>query len=373
MAPSTRNDRSSLISIFLIFLSLLNITTSSPLPENHLEKDLVTRDPTTSITQARYEEYLTKHWRSTGRYMFYSGNSGAQIEAFRKMNPSYYWYDPIFNAHKNDHPWYSFFDYKKDLDNGETSSQALAVKTTGDVTVFGAVEWKTKGAESFFARHEIGILHDRLKNGKIKSINHMQKDATKPSQVMATEDKDGKLTWKNGFKEGDSNASGNYDVCASGSTKCDAPKPNKKDPKPDSEAPANVKPSKGMSLSVAMITNFSPHGMSVDVDHLWKFYTTKVGKPVGSCGQTDGKEIPAESTDKPQLGGSSNTPFPGGIFKLNIEGEACTYRCDGTNPGRLFCPQREIACREDSNKNQKLGSMRCGSNQFFAPSVYCDF
>jgi len=55
----------------------------------------------------------------------------------------------------------------------------------------------------------------------------MQKEATKPSQVMATEDADGKLTWKNGFKEGDSNASGTYDVCASDGTECDVPEPNK--------------------------------------------------------------------------------------------------------------------------------------------------
>jgi hypothetical protein len=63
MAPSSRNGRPSLIAIFLLFLSLLSITTSSPLSDNHFEKDLITRDPKTSITQARYEEYLTKHWR----------------------------------------------------------------------------------------------------------------------------------------------------------------------------------------------------------------------------------------------------------------------------------------------------------------------
>jgi hypothetical protein len=90
-------------------------------------------------------------------------------------------------------PWYAF-DYKKDLDNGETSSQALTAKTTGDVLVSGAVEWKKKSPVSFFARHEIGTLHDRLKNGRIKSINHMKKDAIEPSQIMATGDKDGKLT-----------------------------------------------------------------------------------------------------------------------------------------------------------------------------------
>jgi hypothetical protein len=113
--------------------------------------------------------------------------------------------------------------------------------------------------------------------------------------------------------------------------------------------------------------------MSVDADHQWKFYTIKVGKPVGSCGETDGKAISAESNNKLQVASDGKTPFPGGIFKLNIEDEACTHRCDGTNPGRLFCPQRETTCREDYNKNREVGWMKCGSIQFFAPSVYCDF
>jgi len=41
------------------------------------------------------------------------------------------------------------------------------------------------------------------------------------------EDADGKLTWKNSFKEGNSNASSTYDVCASDGTECDVPEPNK--------------------------------------------------------------------------------------------------------------------------------------------------
>ncbi|KAI4710425.1 hypothetical protein J4E89_004880 [Alternaria sp. Ai002NY15] len=130
---------------------------------------------------------------------------------------------------------------------------------------------------------------------------------------------------------------------------------------------------KGMALSIAMVTHYSGHGTSVSVNHEWKFYTTSVGKAVGSCGETDGKEIVADTDETPRPGSDSKAPFPGGIFKLDIEGEACTYKCDGNNPGRLFCPQREIACREDSKKNMEVGAMKCGRDQFFAPSVFCDF
>jgi len=232
-----------------------------------------------------------------------------------------------------------------------------------------------EGQDSFFARYEIAILHDRHKNGNIKSIAHMQKDATKPSQAMATEDADGKLTWKNGFKEGDSNASGTYDVCASDGTECDVPQPNRKYPKPGSkpEAPASSKPSKRMAFSIAMITHYYGHGTSVSFNHEWKFYTTSVGKAVGSCGETDGKEIVADTDETPRASSDSKTPFPGGIFKLDIEGEACTYKCNGNTPGGLFCPLREITCRENSKKNMEVGAMKCGRDQFFAPSVFCDF
>jgi hypothetical protein len=319
--------------------------------------------------------------------MFYSGGAEDQIEAFMEKNPTYLWYNPIFNTNYNkekkddkNHPWYAFFDENKDLDNAETSSKALAAKTTGDILVFGAVEWQTKGQTSFFAQKEIPTLHERLRDGKIKSINHMKKGATKPSQIIATEDKDGKLTWINGAKEGDTNASGAYDVCPTGVlgifqllTSCGAPKPNHKCAKAESVPPPTVKPSKGMSLSIAMVTTVAPHDFGASETHEWKFYTTMVNEAVGSCGETKGKQIPAESNDKPHPVGDydTNAPYPGGIFKLNIEGEACTYYCDGTNPGRLFCPQRQIGCKTDSNKNKKW--LRCGSTQFFHPSVYCDF
>lgn len=122
-----------------------------------------------------------------------------------------------------------------------------------------------------------------------------------------------------------------------------------------------------------MITNFSPHGTTIDMYHPWKFYTTKFGNPVGNCGETEGAAITAEGNEKPRVGADGKTPFPGGIFKLNIEGEACTHKCDGNNAERLFCPQREIACREDPKKNGAVGAIKCVANQFFATSVYCDF
>jgi hypothetical protein len=156
---------------------------------------------------------------------------------------------------------------------------------------------------------------------------------------------------------------------------CDVPKPNPKKPKDYSTS--NVKPSKGMSLSIPMWTGVSPHEFSASVDHQWKFYTTKVGKAVGNCGETKGAwEIKTESSDKPagdEKADNARPPFPRGTFKLSIEDEACTYKCDGTNAGRLFCPKKVISCVEDSAKSKPGGMLKCGDKQFHHAVVYCDF
>lgn len=193
---------------------------------------------------------------------------------------------------------------------------------------------------------------------------------------MANDDGAGNFKWKKGYKKGDKSASGDYGNCA-GSAKralaeCDAPKLN---PKRKPESIEELKPSKGMALSIAMVTNVAPrHGVS---DSQLKFYTTKVGQAFGSCGETEGEEIPHDSTYKPVGDGrgpsTMNPPWPGGIFKLNIEGEACEYKCDGTNAGRLFCPKKEIACHEDSLKSKEEGMLRCNGYRLSHAVVYCDF
>lgn len=58
---------------------------------------------------------------------------------------------------------------------------------------------------------------------------------------------------------------------------------------------------------------------------------------------------------------------------LIIEEQECEYKCDGTNPGRLFCQKKEIACREDSAKSHKEGMLKCGEGNFFHATVFCDF
>ncbi|KAF2675726.1 hypothetical protein K458DRAFT_323889 [Lentithecium fluviatile CBS 122367] len=208
MAPPSRFGWPSLAAFFLLFLSLLNIATAAPLPDDHVKKTLVARK--TSITQERYEAYLTQYFPDTGHYLFYTGGSERQVEAFKAKNSGYYYYDDLFNAHNDDHPWYEAFNEDNDEDDGEASSKAMAAKASGEVLVFGGIEYK--GQNSFFTRQEIDILHKGIQDGRINSINHMAKGATDPSQVMAKEDANGVFTWQDGYKEGDKNAGNGSDV-----------------------------------------------------------------------------------------------------------------------------------------------------------------
>lgn len=136
------------------------------------------------------------------------------------------------------------------------------------------------------------------------------------------------------------------------------------------------KPSKGKSLSIAMTSIVNSHSGSATIDYSWNFYTTSVGKAVGSCGETDGKKIEPQGPTDYKLPSGTNmdkAPWPAGDFKLNIEDQDCYYKCDGTNPGRLFCPSRQIECKKDDAKEKADGVKKCGSRVNFRAVVYCDF
>ncbi|KAL6712089.1 hypothetical protein ACN47E_003132 [Coniothyrium glycines] len=132
------------------------------------------------------------------------------------------------------------------------------------------------------------------------------------------------------------------------------------------------KPSKGWALSIAMMSMVASHSGWAEISNTWRFYTTPVGKAVGSCGETDGQELtPSVSMDS--NADVTNPPWPAGVFDLTIEGEKCQYKCDGTNAGRLFCPNRQISCVGDDAKGSPEGKKMCGSRVSFHAVVYCDF
>jgi hypothetical protein len=217
------NRHQSLTALFSLLLLILSVAVASPLPQNGVsEKSLTARAVKGStITLDEYVAYLKKYYPNTDQYIEYSGYSEPQVEAFQAKNPGYYYYKDFFNADTSNSHWYEAFGADQRMDDAEASGEAISTAATDKITVFGAAQWKTEGAKGFYATSEAKINLARLASGDLKSINHMAKDATELSQVMATEDANG-LHYNAGYTEGTPNNSEPY--CTT--TGCDTPETN---------------------------------------------------------------------------------------------------------------------------------------------------
>ena len=207
----------SLTSIFLVFLSVFNLATASPLPDTEsLEargKPPFVEENLPTITKPQYQTYVDTYFKDKSKYLFYSGNSEDQVLKFIAANPGYHYYGDIFNAPNKLHPWYKMFDADKVQDDGEASSTILAENVAGVVMLFGGIEWQTKGQTSFWAVSEVQTIRRRMKAGQIQAIHHMAKGATRATQIIATEDASGKIIYMAGYGPQTKNASGADEKC----------------------------------------------------------------------------------------------------------------------------------------------------------------
>ncbi|KAF2819124.1 hypothetical protein CC86DRAFT_432123 [Ophiobolus disseminans] len=151
----------------------------------------------------------------------------------------------------------------------------------------------------------------------------------------------------------------------------------KNGPPPSGSKPGvGSKPSAGKSLSILAMAQVNTHGTSGSTDYSWRFFTTNVGKAVDECAKNGVEEITPSGGTDPKLPSNTNMKklsWPAGEFKLKIEGEDCEYKCDGKNPGRLYCQKKEVACKEDTMKNKDEGVKMCGTRMSIHAVVYCDF
>lgn len=203
--------RLSLTALFsLLLLLILDIAIATPLPQNGVGvKSLAARGVQgTQITLDEYIAYLKQYYPDTDKYIEYSGGSKDQVENFQKNNPGYYYYEDFFDGDTSAH-FYTAFPLSDDrLDDGEASSEAISKVATKQITVFGAVEYQTEeGKSSFYTNFEAPSNIEGVKSGRLESINHMVKDATDPSQILAKEDGEGVITYQPGYEEGTPNAS----------------------------------------------------------------------------------------------------------------------------------------------------------------------
>jgi len=143
------------------------------------------------------------------------------------------------------------------------------------------------------------------------------------------------------------------------------------------DSDASSGPVAGRALSIAMVTQINSHSGGASSNNEWHFYSTPVGHAVGCNWQSGSVQEVApqgpSDTKLPSSIDSNSLPWPGGEYKLTIDGADCVYKNDRSNPGRLFCPNREIVCEEDSQKSSSEGMLECNSYTFSHAAVYCDF
>lgn len=244
----------------------------------------------------------------------------------------------------------------------------MAKLATGDVLVFGGVEWKQEvGETSVFRNFEAPELKTGLMDGRVKFINHMTKDATDKSQVLATDDGDlgTPISWKAGHSEGETNRT----PCTSSKRglfarhfpdECEAPQQDPSLPSP-----------KGEPKSLQIISSLTLCEAPSCDSYSWKFMEGKPGIAVDWCGKGVRSDVMLD-------GSSYDDIFPSGEWSMRFAGyaEDCQYqglgkkRPDG-DVGWLHCPERPaIKCVESSEYKSGNGE-RNGCNAISV--AHCDW
>jgi hypothetical protein len=361
MSTPSRYGRPRLFAILILFLSFFNLITSSPLPADHGK--LIARKEL--ISQERYEAFLKRFYQNYDKYLFYTSFSYDQLQKFMDSNPGagYESYKTMIDGPH----WPEVFNEDVDEDDAEAASRAMATLVTGDVLVFGAVEWKKMGSSSTWTNYEVPRLKAGLENGRVKSINHMIRDATDRSQVLATDDgdKNTPLSWKPGHSEGETNRT----PCVSTKRSLIA-----RDPRDECEAPQqnpSPPPPKGEPKSLRIISVLTLCEHPACDSYSWKFMEGKPGTAVDLCGKGVRSDVMLD-------GSSFDDKFPNGEYSMRFAGyaEDCRYqglgeKRPGGDVGWLHCPERPaIKCMESPEYSSGDGE-RNGCNAITA--AYCDW
>lgn len=183
------------------------------------------------LTEDNYIDYLNQYYPATDHYILYTAGSENQAVNFVQTNADYFYYGDFFDAFKSAH-YLTQWPAKEDSqgrgvcyrpDDADAASVAIARAARTEIRVFGGVEYLTKGQTSWFATKEVPELRTNIENKLLNKITHMQNGATKPDEVLATEDADMNISYLDG--QSGPNASGTFGDCSSTTEAptCDSP------------------------------------------------------------------------------------------------------------------------------------------------------
>ncbi|KAJ4361855.1 hypothetical protein N0V83_010796 [Neocucurbitaria cava] len=129
-------------------------------------------------------------------------------------------------------------------------------------------------------------------------------------------------------------------------------------------SPAPEEPPKLPTKALSIISEVPPWYGKASQDIAWLFFATEYGQKVG-C------RVDPAYTEKRQEDISKPATYPGGTFDLRLCEEDCQYKNDGLNPGRLFCADKEIECKNDPahEDGSAIDGKLDGSNYMCGPAT----
>lgn len=154
----------------------------------------------------------------------------------------------------------------------------------------------------------------------------------------------------------------------------------------DTEPPPPVpppSPTKALTITFQSIYDHTegeaPDWVTLWFKRTWLFYEHNIGDPVG-CFNTDDAwqfEEPQSETKEDEPAWPSNPEINSEDFdEPSILPQGCSYRNDGTNAGRLFCPDFEgggVNCKEHEDHMKADKWYDCGDNDRRRVAVVCEW
>lgn len=135
------------------------------------------------------------------------------------------------------------------------------------------------------------------------------------------------------------------------------PPPGTKNTPPTQPSPPTAEPPKAPTKALSIVVEIPPFYSAKNPQVAWLFFTTDYGKAVDCSANAALVEKRNEDTSKAST-------YPGGTFNIKLYNEDCQYKNDGTNPGRLFCGEKQIDCINDPSHQDGAaigtGTYMCG-------------
>jgi hypothetical protein len=115
--------------------------------------------------------------------------------------------------------------------------------------------------------------------------------------------------------------------------------------------------------------------INVGNENKWLFFVVDRGvSPL--CKKENDALAAFNAKDSPTL--VDEAPWPGGVYKLKIQGLGdCEYKNSGNDPGALWCSGKAISCNEENMKSKgEKGTKTCATGDLSIqhhPIAYCEW